>query len=573
MRKIITVLFLSSLLLACGTPKTTAKKNASSPKKNIVSAETKQLFHNAMHGYIISDYDLALKEANAYIAKNPSDDAVYYLLSKVYFEKKDSVGSIRMLEKAKELDKTNRWYNDYLGYAYLQNKDYGKALESYQFLTKELPDEIEYHYQLLQTYYGLKQFQKSIETLDVIETRIGKSPQTSYQRYIIYINLKKYDLAEKTLVESIEEYPDEHETLFALDDFYAARKQPEKMVGFLENLISKHPTAGGASLLLAEYYLKQNKIDKAETLLLKTFSNPSVDPTYKQYFLMDNFVEKPVLPAKLAKDLALEVLKLSPSDGFIHLFLGNLSDSEGDTAKALEYYKQSVALNKNNKETLTRICVLEYQSQQYEDLTKSAQQALSLFPTEPAFYYFSAISLLKQKKLDECLDMVDNGLVYTTDNAGKEDLTSIQAEAYFGKKDFKKGKEIYEQLIKDNPKDVFLKNNLALALAKNKIDLDYADKLINQITELDPRNQNYQFTKGFILFQKGKYPEAQNIIEPILVRNPQDASLHNLIGNIFAKNGDMEKAVEYWLKAKELGYKNNVLDKKINDKKYYEDVE
>lgn len=572
MKDFILISILCVLSLSCGTVKK-KKKTAESPKKNSVSVETKELFHTAVQDYIISDYELATKKINAYLAKNPSDDAAYYLLSKIYYEKKDSIGSIRAIETAFSLDKTNRWYNEYLGYAYLQHKEYAKALENYLFLTKEIPDEITYKFSLFETYFGLKQFSKSLVVLDNIEQAIGVNPETSYQRYVVYINLKKFDLAEKTLLEALQQNPDEHQLLFALNDFYIAKKQPEKMVSYLEDLVAKNPSSGSASLLLSEYYLKQNKTSQAETLLEKVFSDPEVDITYKRYFLMDNFVDSPAMSASLAKKLALTALQTTPNDGFLNLFLGNVFDEAGDVEKALLYYNKAIETNKINHETLARICVLNYQVQNFDSLERMSKIGISLLPSSPDFYYFNAISLLKLKRYDDCIDIAENGLVYTTKNEGKVDLGVIIAEAYFAKKDYQKGKEAYETLIRNNPKDLFLKNNLALILVKHNIELDYADKLINQLSELDPRNQNYQFTKGYILFKKGKYDEAQKFIEPLVNANRKDGSLMNLLGNIFAKKGNIESAVDYWKAAKELGYKNSVLDKKINDKKYYDDVE
>lgn len=573
MKDLLTIVFFSVLLLSCGVVKDKKKKPvADKSKKTVVSAETKQLFHEAVQNYIISDYNSAIRMVNSYLTKNPSDDAAYYLLSKIYFEQKDSVNSIKMLETAKSIDGNNRWYHDYLGYYYLQNKDYSKALDSYLFLTKEVPDEVEYQFNLFQAYFGLKQYTKSLDVLDKIEKEIGENPETIYQRYATYINLKKYELAEQTLVQSLQKFPDERELLFTLGNFYSAQGKSQKMLSFLEDIIAKNPSAGNAKLLLCKYYLRENKGSKAEAMLVDVFSDSEFNPTYKHYFLMENFIDHAFIPVALAEKIALAAVHADPNDGFFNLFLGNIYDEAGDLKKALKYYEKATS-NSKNKETYMRICALNYEMKEFDTLALFSKQALDLFPTNATFYYFNAVALLQQKKYDDCIDIAESGLAYTLDSYGKEDLNVLIAEAYFGKKDFKKGKDAYEALIKSNPRNLFLKNNLALILAKNNIELDYADKLINQIAELDPKNQNYQFTKAFILFRKGKYNEAQSILESIAKANPKDASLQNLLGDIAFKKGDANKALEYWNAAKELGFKNSILDRKIKDKKYYDEME
>lgn len=574
MKKTALFIGLTFLLLACGTSKTTSKKAVSDNKnKTVVSAKTKELFHNAMHGYIINDMDYALANANKYMAENASDDAIYFLLSKVYYAKKDSIKAVSALEKAYALDKSNKWYGVYLGEAYLERKEFSKAVEIFQLLAKNEPREAELQYDLYEALYGAKQYTKALDVLNKIEQLTSASSELYFQRYAVYGALKKYDFAENELIKSIHEYPEDHRALFALNDLYVSRNQKQKLINFLEETVKNDPKNGSASLLLAEYYLKQNKIDQAGTLLEKVYSDPNIEPTFKHYFIMDNFVDSPVIPSALAQKIAENAHKVDPQDPFFTLLLANIYDNSNDIEKALEFYKMTIDRNKNNKETIARLTYLEYQRQEYDSLVKYAQLALELYPSNPDFYYFSALGLFKTKKYDDAITTAENGLVYVTDNDGKEDMNTIIAEAYFGKKDFKIGKEKYERLIKENPKDVFLKNNFALVLAKYNMDLDYAVKMVNQIMELDPRNENYKFTKAFVLFRQGNFTEAQNIIELLIKTNPKDATLQNLLGDIYFQKGYPDSALEYWNKAKEFGYKNEILTKKIQDKKYYDEVE
>ncbi len=575
MRKIILIYIISVLHFSCGTSKLGTKKTSASnsQEKPVVSAEIKSLFYEGVHSYIISDYDNSLKQINKYIALNPTDDAAYFLQSKIYQEKKDSVAAVRSLEKAYALDKNNKWYNVYLGTAYSLNKEYQKAIDLFEPLSKKEPNEIEYKFNLYEAYYGLKEFPKCLEILDDVERISDPNPELYYQRYAVYINMRKYDLAEKALIQSVELYPEDHRSLFALNDFYNTRNQKQKMIDFLERIVITNPDSGSVNLLLAEYYLKQNKIDKAAVLLEKVYSNPEVDITYKRYFLLDNSVDNQLIPNYLAEKIALSAAALDTEDGFFNLFLGNIYDNTGNLDKALFYYKKSVERNKNNKETLTRIAFLEYQNQDYDSLVVYATKALELFPSNPDFYYLNSLGLLRLKRYDEAISVANSGLVYAVDKSAKEDLSTIIAESYFGKKEYQKGREIYEKTIRENPNDIYLKNNLALVMAKNDYELDDAMLLVNQINELDPNNENYLFTKGMILFKKGNYKEAIRIVEPLIVTNPKDAALHSLIGDLYFKLGNLPAALDYWNIAKNLGFKGELLIKKIDDKKYYDEVE
>ncbi len=84
-------------------------------------------------------------------------------------------------------------------------------------------------------------------------------------------------------------------------------------------------------------------------------------------------------------------------------------------------------------------------------------------------------------------------------------------------------------------------------------------------------------TKSRLLFQKAngyfllaKYSEAKLIIEEALVINKSSGALYDLLGNIFFKQSNIDKAIENWQLANDLGYKIELTKKKISDKTLYE---
>jgi predicted negative regulator of RcsB-dependent stress response len=79
-------------------------------------------------------------------------------------------------------------------------------------------------------------------------------------------------------------------------------------------------------------------------------------------------------------------------------------------------------------------------------------------------------------------------------------------------------------------------------------------------------------TRGFILFQQGKYAEAKVAFEKAFVQESKDKLVLEHLGDVSIKLGDKSKAVEFWQKAKALGSTNQLLDKKIDKKEYYDPI-
>jgi tetratricopeptide (TPR) repeat protein len=145
-------------------------------------------------------------------------------------------------------------------------------------------------------------------------------------------------------------------------------------------------------------------------------------------------------------------------------------------------------------------------------------------------------------------------------------------EANFGLKDIENGKIFYEKAIEKQPKSLILKNNYAYRLALQTNELEKAEKLIDEVL-LSAQNQGrFLDTKGWILFVKGKYLAAQDYFNQALTISPNDKVIIEHIGDCAFKLGQKDKAIEYWLKAKELKSTNQNLDKKIQNKAYYDPI-
>ena len=66
------------------------------------------------------------------------------------------------------------------------------------------------------------------------------------------------------------------------------------------------------------------------------------------------------------------------------------------------------------------------------------------------------------------------------------------------------------------------------------------------------------------------YEEAKAYAEKLLsIGGEQSSVVYHHCGDIYAKCGNMEQAVNYWIKARAAGEKSKILDKKIKKRKYY----
>jgi tetratricopeptide (TPR) repeat protein len=215
--------------------------------------------------------------------------------------------------------------------------------------------------------------------------------------------------------------------------------------------------------------------------------------------------------------------------------------------------------------------IMEYQKSNFEDLYDDSKVCLEYFPTVAAVYLLNGLSAVQLKKFDEAITTLETGKdLVANDKAMESEIYSQLGEAYFGSKNYTAGKVNYEKAMVLDPKSMLIKNNYAYRLALAKIDLSNALTIVNEILKENNDVPHFIDTKGFVLFQSEKYTEAMLFFEKAFKIQPSDKIIVEHMGDGYFKTGNKEKAVEFWLKAKELGSTNKNIDKKIERKEYYE---
>ena len=85
----------------------------------------------------------------------------------------------------------------------------------------------------------------------------------------------------------------------------------------------------------------------------------------------------------------------------------------------------------------------------------------------------------------------------------------------------------------------------------------------------EPKNATYLDTYAWILFEKGRYDEARIYIDDALLSNEEKSpGIVEHAGDIYYMTGDADKAVELWQQARSMGIRTDILDRKIDEKRY-----
>lgn len=560
-------ILLLSVLFGCGTQKEVVEQGATISSKNYPYIEA---FHQGVRLKTQGRYDEALEKFKACLDIRQDDDAVYYALSQIYLIKNDFESSSESIQKAAELDPDNTWYLQELAYMFYETEDYANSVKSFGRLVEIEPRNIDWLYGYAEALVKNGETMKAVEALNKAEEQVGAAPQFSIQKYQLYIEAGDTDAAINELEQGQKKFPKDAQIIATMVDHYFRANQYSKAIEKLEELVVADPSNGRAHLALADIYRQQGRMDDAYRQLKEAFPLLDVDLDTKMQVLISIHDSQDKIDPQ-ATELVDLLIQTYPDQAKPYSIKGDFLLKKGDEVEALKAYRTALEYDKTLYPIWNQVLIMEYQAAEFDLLYADSKECLELFPTMSIVYLLNGVSANQLKRHDEALESLESGIeLVINDPAMKAEFYGQIGEAYFGLKDDNEGVTNYKKALSLDGKSNLLKNNFAFRLATSKKDLDLAESIIEQAVSSSPGQSQYQDTYGWVYFQQGKYDKAKTQFERAYEINAQDRLILEHLGDVEYKLGNKSKALEWWKKGLEIEPEHKLLQKKIDNQKYYE---
>jgi tetratricopeptide (TPR) repeat protein len=264
--------------------------------------------------------------------------------------------------------------------------------------------------------------------------------------------------------------------------------------------------------------------------------------------------------------------KAHPDNAKPYAIYGDFLMAENKVSEARDKFRKAISLDKDKFIIWNQLLTIEAQLKDDQALYDESKEALELFPTQAQFYYFNGYAAFQLQKYKEATESLEAGRALLVDDKELEvEFLQLLGDAYHKLKEHELSDEIYEKALKINPENVYVLNNYAYYLSERRIKMDYAEKLAEKCNMIAPAQSNFEDTYAWIFFLQKKYADAEKWMKKALDHGGNSSGvLLEHYGDILFHLDKTDEAVEYWKKAKEKGGNSPVIDKKINDKKYYE---
>lgn len=510
------------------------------------------------------------------ISIDPSKPEAYYFLAQYYTILKDKEKSLQCFKKAAELNPDNETYMETLARAYINNNQFAESIEILEKVVEKDAVRIDILELLAQLYVQVDDKDNAIKTLSRIENIEGKNEQISHMKSEIYREMGNKEASINEMQSLSEQYPYDMslkaryaQTLFFNEEF-------EMAMGVIGEIFKEDSTNVFAQQLARDYYFDKGLKEKADSMLYVILNNSKTTTADKVQMLRQEIIFN-----EQNKRDSTEVIKLfelmmqqPQTDTELALLYVSYMDMKKMPREAMHnVVKKVLEIEPDNSSARMHLVGDAWLSEQFDEVIRLCKDARIYNPEEIKFYYYQGLAYFNKDDFDNALDAFKNGVGAITDESDVDmvsDLYMLMGDLLFKKEMKAEAYEAYDSCLQWNPDNIACLNNYAYFLSIDGKHLDKAEEMSRRTIKKEPENPTYLDTYAWVLFRQKRYAEAKIYIEQTLKFDTVDVSTDVLehAGDIYANNGEIEKAMEKWKEALKLAPKNKVLIRKIKLKKY-----
>jgi tetratricopeptide (TPR) repeat protein len=508
----------------------------------------------------------SLKKA---MAINDQEAIVHYELSKVLAEEGETEEALHFAYKAAELDPENYWVVKHFSRMLQINEMWEDLLIVLEELQRMSPHDITYELQISETYASMGEFKKAIKILNAIEKDQGVVPDLAERKKNIWLAANKPKRAEKEMKKLVKAYPDIPEFWGVLANFYRANGKINDAIDAYKELLRINPEEPRAHFALAEIYRSKQNVDLFFYHLKQAMRSPDVEESVRLdviISILNASIQTPQLHENL-EDMLEYAEKHHPNSAKVQALKGDYFVASGKIDKGLAAYEKAISLPMGNrKEIYLQIIRINLEKRQFDKAAAYGLEALDLYPNQNEVHLFTGIALLESKQYEKAAEVMEAGLEITFGNPElKNEFRKLLGEAHHRVKNYEQSDAHFEMYLKFNPDDELILNNYAYYLSLRKEKLDMALEMTEKSNEISKNNPIYLDTWAWVLYQRGEYKKAREIMERVIdLGGGKDAEVREHYGDILQALGEHERAVEQWKKAISLGGDKEQLEPKIN---------
>ncbi len=535
----------------------------------------KYFYFEAVNQQNQEHYDAAFDLYTHCLDINPYAAEVYYALSGYYAELGNDSMSMVTVSKAADLDEENDTYLERLAINYINTGKFDKATDCYERLVARNKNRSDAFGILLQLYNQQKDYDKMIWTLNRMEQSEGASEQITLSKMRVYAMTGNKDKELEELQQLAGKHPNDMNYRVMMGNWLLQNDRTDEALEEYEYVLGIEPENQAAQMSMLDYYHAVGSDSLANALQEQLLVNPKT-PLQTKISLMRQVVQENEQNGGDSTEVISvfrRILQEPQADSdMLELYAAYMNLKEMPQDSINQVWRQALQITPDNAGVRLQLAQALWSAQQFDDVAALCEEGTEYNPDEIGFYYFLGLSYLQKDDDDATLNAMQRG-VSQIDEESNPDIAS-DFYAIMGDILHKKGRDqeafaAYDSCLLHKPDNYGCLNNYAYYLSLNRTDLQKAEQMSYRTIKAEPTNATFLDTYAWILFQQERYAEAAIYMEQTLQNDSTpSADVLEHAGDIFAKNEQMDRAVDFWQQAVDAGAESKVLIRKIKLRKY-----
>ena len=448
-----------------------------------------------------------------------------------------------------------------------------EALRAIKVLNEHNPNRLELQVRLAEAYSRSGDFVQSNITLDSIATLFGKSIQITSNKIENYMAMNDSVGALREMRSMLATAQQNDSYNLAMSGLFQHYGMTDSALYYLDRAQEYAPDNGLIYLTRAEYCNQAGDSAGYEQQIYNALTAEQLDVDTKLGVLLSYIRERLSQEdtTQRINKLFTVLIQQHPHEAKIHQLYSEYLYARKDYKGAIEQLGYSLDVNPTDADGWRNMVILNMIDDNYADAIKASEKALEYNPDNLELYRYVAGCYHQMKSYSKAISTYMKILELTdsTDVEQRSDIFTGMGDTYSELGDSAKAIECYERALELNPLNSNALNNYAYYLAQRAQDLDRAERMAALAVKDEPENANYIDTYAWVFFAKKDYNMALLYIKSA-VEKDEDEHLFEHYGDILWFIGEKEQAVEQWTKALEKDPDNELLQRKVKDKTYYE---
>lgn len=504
----------------------------------------------------------------------PESSAVLYDLSAFYlFLGKDSIAH-DMLEYIVAKEPENRKYSEALVNYYGKVNDKKSAIALYEKMLQGDGPKSDIYMSLYSLYSEEGEQEKAVAVLDKLEKVEGKNEVISIHRANLFLQMQDSTRALEAVRQMQRDFPHNIQYNSLLGDVYVLFGDTDNAEKVYRQAIASDSTDTYSMSSLSNLYLITDRDSLYCATVERLIKSEKVDTDQRISTLLDYVGYKEKTDSAYSKLFLQELMEL-PYDTLeiSEVYVQYLLYRKEPADTIIPVLNRIISMDPENRSAMLQLLVYAIESNDREGVITHCDNAILYIPDMLELYYYKGMATYLLGRKAEAAAILEQGLERRNEESSTEIVAtsfSLLGEIYHELDNLDKCTEAYDSALLYNPSDIGVLNNYAYYLALEGKDLERALEMSAKTIEEEPDNAIYVDTYAWLLFSLERYEEAKAYADKLIKLNADMSAVeYHHCGDIFAKCGDIDRAVEYWILAQKAGDDSKILKKKIKRRKYY----